>query len=64
MLMKGALMELNKKVVGDAIKRGGSIRGAADLLGMSYTAIQWWLATNGYKVEKRAVLVKRKARAS
>jgi molybdenum-dependent DNA-binding transcriptional regulator ModE len=56
-------MELNKKVVGDAIKRGGSIRGAAGLLGMSYTAIQWWLATNGYKVEKRAVLVKRKSRA-
>lgn len=48
---------MNYQQVRTAIERGGSIRGAAKLLGKSYTAIQWWLARNGYEVQRRAVLV-------
>lgn len=43
-----------------AIEKGGSIRAAAELLNVAYQSLQWWLATNGYAVEKRAYLVKRK----
>lgn len=39
-----------------AIEKGGSVRGAAKLLNKSYTALQWWLARNGYKVVKKASL--------
>jgi molybdenum-dependent DNA-binding transcriptional regulator ModE len=41
-----------------AVKKGGSIRGAAKLLGKSYTALQWWLAQNGYEVVREARLVR------
>lgn len=41
-----------------AIREGNSIRGAAKLLGKSPTALQWWIARNGYRVEHRAVLVR------
>jgi molybdenum-dependent DNA-binding transcriptional regulator ModE len=41
-----------------AIEQGGSIRAASKLLGKSYTSIQWWLARNGYEVQRRAVLVR------
>lgn len=44
--------------VKEAIEKGGSIRAAAKLLGKSYQSLQWWLARNGYRIEKRAVLVK------
>lgn len=39
-----------------AIEQGGSIRAAAKLLGKSYTAVQWWLARNGYQVVHKATL--------
>lgn len=44
--------------VRSAIEQGGSIRAAAKLLGKSYNTVQWWLARNGYQIEKRAVMVK------
>jgi molybdenum-dependent DNA-binding transcriptional regulator ModE len=44
--------------VKSAIERGGSIRRASKLLGKSYTAVQWWLARNGYQVVKKATLQK------
>lgn len=44
--------------VSKAVQKGGSIRRAAKLLGKSYTAVQWWMARNGYRIEKRATLVK------
>lgn len=43
----------------DAVERGGSIRAAAQLLQVSYTSLQWWLARNGYEVVKVAKLRKR-----
>ncbi|MBX3084610.1 MAG: hypothetical protein KF716_23435 [Anaerolineae bacterium] len=43
--------------VSQAVEKGGSIREAAKLLKKSYTAVQWWLARNGYKVVKKASLV-------
>lgn len=49
---------MNDKMVRQAIEQGGSIRRAAKLLGKSYTSVQWWLARNGYRVQRRAVLVK------
>lgn len=49
---------MNVETVKDAIERGGSVRAAAVLLGKSYTSVQWWLARNGYRVEKVAKLVK------
>lgn len=51
-------MQLNLDNVSDAVRKGGSIRAASKLLGKSYTSIQWWLARNGYRVERRAFLVK------
>lgn len=48
---------LTEREVGTALAKGGSIRAAAALLGKSYNSVQWWLARNGYRVERRAVLV-------
>jgi hypothetical protein len=45
------MASLTLEIVSEAIAQGGSIRAAAKLLGKSYTAVQWWLAANGYKVE-------------
>ncbi len=52
---------LNVKNVSKAIEDGGSVRAAAKLLGKSYTALQWWIARNGYEVKRecKAVLMKR-----
>jgi len=46
------------ETVSAAIEQGGSIRQASKLLGKSYTAVQWWLARNGYEVKYRAKLVR------
>lgn len=41
-----------------AIEQGGSIRAAAKILGKSYTALQWWLARNGYEIRYKAEVVR------
>jgi molybdenum-dependent DNA-binding transcriptional regulator ModE len=51
---------MDYQAISKALHQGGSIRAAAKLLGKSYTAVQWWIARNGYAVERRAVLVRRK----
>lgn len=52
------VVDVDVQTVREAIEAGGSIRAAAKLLGKSYQSLQWWLARNGYRIEKRAVLVK------
>jgi molybdenum-dependent DNA-binding transcriptional regulator ModE len=47
---------MNAYSVKAAIEKGGSIRQGARLLGKSYTALQWWLARNGYEVVKVATI--------
>lgn len=49
---------LNVETVSKAIEQGGSIRAAAKLLGKSYTSVQWWMARNGYRIQRKSVLVK------
>lgn len=49
---------LNYQKVSKAIAKGGSVRAAARILGKSYTAVQWWIARNGYRIKKRAELVR------
>jgi len=44
-----------KQMIFDAIKVSGSMRGAADHLGVSRASVQWWMARNGYRVEPRIV---------
>jgi len=39
-----------------AIEKTGSINKAAKVLGKSHTALQWWIARNGYQVIKTATL--------
>jgi molybdenum-dependent DNA-binding transcriptional regulator ModE len=56
--MNSTDVSLTYPKVKTAIKTGGSIRAASKLLGISYTALQWWLARNGLQIEKRAVLVR------
>lgn len=51
-------MQLDHERVSKAIEQGGSIRAAAKLLGKSYTSVQWWMARNGYRIQRRSVLVK------
>ena len=41
----------------EAINSSGSITKAALILGVKGPTIQWWLARNGYKVEKVAKVV-------
>jgi len=47
---------LTHETVKRAVEQGGSARAAAKLLGKSYTAVQWWLARNGYRVVTRATI--------
>lgn len=51
---------MDEKRIRDALSEGGSVRAAAKLLNKSYTAVQWWIARNGYEVKKVAILVPRK----
>lgn len=46
-----------KEIVEEALASNGSARSAAKSLGVPYTAIQWWLARNGYTVKISARLV-------
>jgi|GEM_PF-3381518 len=57
------MSSLNYEKVRAAVELSGSIRKAAKELGTSYNTVQYWLAQNGYEVEKRAVLIKRPTRA-
>lgn len=47
---------LTKEKVKNAIERGGTIREAAKMLGKSYSAVQWWLARNGYEIVHMATI--------
>lgn len=49
---------MNVETVRTAVEAGGSIRKAAKLLGKSYTALQWWLARNGYRIVQKATIEK------
>lgn len=51
---------MDEKKVKEAVEVAGSIRGAALILDVSHTSLQWWIARNGYEVKKIAILVKRK----
>ena len=46
-------VNMNEDKVRASIRQAGSIRGAARLLGVSYTSVQYWLMKNGYEVFKR-----------
>lgn len=49
---------LTEEKVSKAVSEGGSVRQAAKLLGKSQTSLQWWMMKHGFRVEKRATLVK------
>lgn len=57
-------MTIDLSEIRKALKTHGSIRGAAKSLHISHTALQWQIAHNGYRVERRAVLVKSKSERS
>lgn len=42
-----------------AFQKHATIRSVAQALGISYTSIQWWLATNGLEVQQVGHLVPR-----
>lgn len=58
--MARGCLGVDEKKVKEAVEVAGSIRGAALILDVSYTSLQWWIARNGYEVKKIAILVKRK----
>lgn len=45
-----------------AVEQGGSARKAADLLGVTYSTVQYWLREYDQSIEKKATLVPRKRR--
>lgn len=48
--------DMNVWEIKGAIERGGSVRAAATLLGVSHSRLSWWLARNGYEVVKTATI--------
>lgn len=53
------MSKLTVETVKNAVEKGGSIRGAAKMLGISYTSVQWFLAREGYELVKKATIQKR-----
>lgn len=45
-------------LIAAAIEQTGSIQAAAASLGVPYASLHYWILRNGYKVEKRALLIR------